>query len=289
MLTRSATIDNVPEFIAGGEGRQGPADGLRAPRLQELRPRAKIIKKTATTCSRSPARTRCSTSPSSSRRSRSRRLLHQPQALPERRLLLRASSTRRWASRRDVHRAVRDPAHGRLASDRGRAGADAVAEVSARTPHSTGRQHARRTAYAARRSVTSRTSSAFGCSVSSEANKASSALPEGGEVAVGRPSPRTSALQLAQRDQVRGADVLGGSRIATGSSIPRTPSNVLNRGTRAPGGCHGTVDLVSALQVTVAADLHQPPAPRLSRRPRARSAISDDGVGSPALRAPHRR
>ena len=38
MLTEIGSIDNVPAFIDGGQGRQRPAAGLRPPGLQELRP-----------------------------------------------------------------------------------------------------------------------------------------------------------------------------------------------------------------------------------------------------------
>ena len=38
MLRRIETKENIPDFIAGREGRQRAPDGLRAPRLQELRP-----------------------------------------------------------------------------------------------------------------------------------------------------------------------------------------------------------------------------------------------------------
>ncbi len=57
-----------------GQGLQLPADGLRPPRLQELRPaRARSSRRRPTRCSTSSASTtRCSTSPRASRRSRSR-------------------------------------------------------------------------------------------------------------------------------------------------------------------------------------------------------------------------
>ena len=73
MLRRIETKENIPDFIAGREGRQGAPDGLRPPRLQELRPAREDHQEGApTTSSRSPASTRCSRSRSSSRRSRSR-------------------------------------------------------------------------------------------------------------------------------------------------------------------------------------------------------------------------
>ena len=71
--SRIETKENIPDFIAGREGRQGAPDGLRPPGLQELRPaREDHQEGRATTSSRSPASTRCSRSRSSSRRSRSR-------------------------------------------------------------------------------------------------------------------------------------------------------------------------------------------------------------------------
>ena len=73
MLRRIGTKENIPDFIAGREGRQGAPDGLRAPGLQELRPaREDHQEGAATTSSRSPASTRSWRSRSSSRRSRSR-------------------------------------------------------------------------------------------------------------------------------------------------------------------------------------------------------------------------
>ena len=73
MLRRIETKENIPDFIAGREGRQGAPDGLRAPGLQELRPaREDHQEGAARTSSRSPAPTRCWRSRSSSRRSRSR-------------------------------------------------------------------------------------------------------------------------------------------------------------------------------------------------------------------------
>ncbi len=72
-----AQRDRRREERAGGdqarEGRRVPPDGLRPPRLQELRPaREDHQARPPTRCSRSPGATRCSTSRSSSRRSRSR-------------------------------------------------------------------------------------------------------------------------------------------------------------------------------------------------------------------------
>ena len=55
--TRSATTKNVPAFIESVKARQGPADGLRPPRLQELRPAREADQ------DRSP--TRCSSRPGS--------------------------------------------------------------------------------------------------------------------------------------------------------------------------------------------------------------------------------
>ena len=71
--TRIETKDNIPDFIEGREGRRRAPDGLRPPRLQELRPAGEDHQdRRPTTSSRSPASTRCWRSRSSSRRSRSR-------------------------------------------------------------------------------------------------------------------------------------------------------------------------------------------------------------------------
>ena len=68
---RSARSSNVPAFIKRVKARRRPADGLRPPRLQVVRPaRARSSSGSPTWCSRSPARTRCSTSRSSSSGSR---------------------------------------------------------------------------------------------------------------------------------------------------------------------------------------------------------------------------
>ena len=106
-----------PAFIERREGGQGPAAGLRPPRLQELRPAGHDHQEDRrTTCSRSPARTRCSTSRSKLEEvALQRRLLHQPQALPERRLLLGPDLPGDGLPDRDVHRAVRHPPHVGLA------------------------------------------------------------------------------------------------------------------------------------------------------------------------------
>ena len=62
-----------PRLHQAGQGRRRPADGLRPPRLQVVRPaRQDHQADRRTKCSRSPARTRCSTSRSSSSGSRSR-------------------------------------------------------------------------------------------------------------------------------------------------------------------------------------------------------------------------
>ena len=115
MWTRSST--------GSKEGTRREADGLRAPRIQELRPRAAIVKKRRPTSS-SGCRSaiRCSTSPCGWRRSRWRRLLHRAQALPQRRLLHRAHLQGDGVPDADVHRFVRARAAARL--DRPMAGDD---------------------------------------------------------------------------------------------------------------------------------------------------------------------
>ena len=72
MLTEIGSIDNVDAFVERVKAGQGPAAGLRSPRLQELRPAGhdhQADRRRGLRASR--ARTRCSTSRSSSKRSRS--------------------------------------------------------------------------------------------------------------------------------------------------------------------------------------------------------------------------
>ena len=89
-----------PGLHPGREGRQRAPDGLRPPRLQELRPaREDHQEGRATTSSRSPATTRCSTSRSSSRRSRSRTSTSSRASSTRTSTSTRASSTRRSACR----------------------------------------------------------------------------------------------------------------------------------------------------------------------------------------------
>ena len=53
MLRRIETVENIPDFLEGVKERRGEADGLRPPRLQELRPaRRGSSRSTSTRCSR---------------------------------------------------------------------------------------------------------------------------------------------------------------------------------------------------------------------------------------------
>ena len=109
--TRSARIDNVEAFVAR---RQGAARaGCRASATGSTRtttPGPRSSRRPPTRSSRSPARTRCSTSPSKLEEvALERRLLRQPQALPERRLLLGPDLPGDGLPDGDVHRAVRHP------------------------------------------------------------------------------------------------------------------------------------------------------------------------------------
>ena len=88
MLQRIGTVENIPGVPRGRQGGQRAPDGLRAPRLQELRPaRAHHPQTPRRTSSRCAARARCWTSPASSRSARSTTTTSP-----------RASSTRTWTS-----------------------------------------------------------------------------------------------------------------------------------------------------------------------------------------------
>ena len=89
MLDRIGTVENIPDFLEGVKQRQRAADGLRPPRLQELRPARADHQEARRRGVRGhrpqpEARHRGRAGEARARR----RLLHEPQALPERRLLL---------------------------------------------------------------------------------------------------------------------------------------------------------------------------------------------------------
>ena len=99
MLTEIGSVDNVEAFVDRREGGQGPAPGLRPPRLQELRPAGEDHQEDRRRGLRGHrARTRCSTSPSSSKRSRSPTTTSSAASSTRTSTSTRASSTRRWAS-----------------------------------------------------------------------------------------------------------------------------------------------------------------------------------------------
>ena len=84
----------------GGEGRRRPAAGVRPPRLQELRPEGEDHQADRRRGLRGHRQEPAARHRPQARGDRpQRRVLHVAPALPERRLLLAASSTRRWASR----------------------------------------------------------------------------------------------------------------------------------------------------------------------------------------------
>ena len=95
--------------LEGVKNREEQADGLRPPRLQELRPAGADHQEERRRGARGHrSTTRCSTSRSSSRSGRARRrVLHLAQALPERRLLLRHHLPGARHPDRHVHRHVR--------------------------------------------------------------------------------------------------------------------------------------------------------------------------------------
>ena len=122
MLTEIGSHRQRRRLHRRGEGRQGQAPGLRPPRLQELRPpgqdhQADGLRGVRGDGQEPAARHR----PQARGGGAGRRLLHQPQALPQRRLLLRADLPVDGLPHRDVHRAVRHPPHVGLAGPLARA------------------------------------------------------------------------------------------------------------------------------------------------------------------------
>ena len=102
---RSARVERIPEYIKRAKDKNDsvPPDGLRPPRLQELRSarqdHAEDLPRGARTSSASRT-TRCSTSRMELERiALQGRVLHREEALSEHRLLFGHHAARRWASR----------------------------------------------------------------------------------------------------------------------------------------------------------------------------------------------
>ncbi len=91
MLNEIGRIDNVEAFVEEVKAGQGAAPGLRPPRLQELRPAGHDHQEDRLRRLRRHRQEPAARHRPQARGGRARRrLLHQPQALPQRRLLLRA-------------------------------------------------------------------------------------------------------------------------------------------------------------------------------------------------------
>jgi citrate synthase len=99
MLTRIGSVDNIPAFMDGVRKREERLMGFGHRVYKAYDPRAAIIKRTPTRCSRSRAGIRFSTSLWNSRRSRSTRTSSSSGTSTRTWTSTPASSTRRWASR----------------------------------------------------------------------------------------------------------------------------------------------------------------------------------------------
>ena len=122
MLTEIGSLDNVDGYIADVKAGKVKLQGFGHRVYKNFDPRAKIIKQTAydvfeVTGQEPAARHRAQ----ARRGGAGRRLLHQPQALPQRRLLLGPDLPVDELPHRDVHRAVRHPPHVGLAGPLARA------------------------------------------------------------------------------------------------------------------------------------------------------------------------
>ncbi len=115
MLRRIGSKENIPDFIAGREGRQRAPDGLRPPGLQELRPAREDHQEGHRRGLRGHGHQPAAGDRARAGEDRARgRVLRQAQALPERRLLLGPDLRGAGDAGRHVPGAVRDPAHQRL-------------------------------------------------------------------------------------------------------------------------------------------------------------------------------
>ena len=116
MLTEIGEVDNVEPFVRSVKEGHGRLQGFGHRVYKNYDPRAKIVQKTAYDVFEVTGKNPLLDIASEARRGRARRrLLHLAQALPECRLLFRSHLPGDGLSTRDVHRPVRDPAHGRLA------------------------------------------------------------------------------------------------------------------------------------------------------------------------------
>ncbi len=122
MLTEIGSVENVPSFIESVKQGKGRLQGFGHRVYKNYDPRATIIKKAAyevfEVTGMNPL---LDIALKLEEVALQRRLLHQPQALPERRLLLGPHLPGDGLPARDVHGALRDPPHGRLARALGRA------------------------------------------------------------------------------------------------------------------------------------------------------------------------
>jgi citrate synthase len=116
MLEEIGTVENIPAYRAGREGQEVQADGLRPPRVQELRPARQGHAEDLLRGSRAAGHQR----PAAARGHGAgegrpeRPLLHRPQAVPEHRLLFGHHPARDGLPDQHVHRAVRPGPHRRL-------------------------------------------------------------------------------------------------------------------------------------------------------------------------------
>ena len=115
MLRRIETVENIPDFLEGVKNREEKLMGFGHRVYKNYDPRARIIKKHVDEVLEATGRQPAARHRHRAREARARRrLLHLAQALPERRLLLRADLRGDGDPDRHVHGDLRDPAHLRL-------------------------------------------------------------------------------------------------------------------------------------------------------------------------------
>ena len=121
MLTEIGCLENVPAFVARVKAGNGRLQGFGHRVYKNYDPRAKIIKRHRLRRLRGHRQEPAARHRAEARRGRAgRRVLHQPQALPERRLLLGADLPGHGLPDRDVHGAVRHSPRRRVAGPLGR-------------------------------------------------------------------------------------------------------------------------------------------------------------------------